>query len=132
MVDPVAILARTAALAYSGTLTGNRAPYIEARYQRMTHPQVGDLVVELTTARREPFDPSCVGWLQDVRDEPVTTEEEWLADGNALPVPLDRYWYLVTLSGEPARWSNCSFISIPDGREEDWLARSTPSFRGGF
>lgn len=102
-------------------------------YQRMTNPEIGDLVVE-TVGMRDPVKVdaqgdarvlTCFGILVDSRTEWSCTDEDWqryreegAADGR--PVPDDArmteeasYVQYGSSAGDICRWVNCSLIALP-------------------
>jgi hypothetical protein len=104
------------------------SPAGRARFDRMQHPQVGDLVVEVSAwlPHRVDVDYVCkgVGYLLAVRDEQVWTDE---AITEALADPADftdedrqitsRVWY-VQYGPAPVdvcRWENADFIAVDLG-----------------
>lgn len=98
---------------HGACLVGNPAPKVAAMYERMKSPQVGDLVLEISTI----WDPERVGTrlgrlLRHVR-EPVYTPEEWGANGGGDdPIPTESIWYIELADGREYRWHNASFIAV--------------------
>lgn len=114
-VDPLAIERQLEVAAYShylATLVGNPAPIVERIGQRLKHPEVGDLVLEVSTI----YDASRVGTrlgrLDRIAQEPVCSAEEWQAGGGSAPVPRETIWYLTLLNGDEYRWRNADFIAV--------------------
>ncbi|HWB34526.1 MAG TPA: hypothetical protein VHA75_00725 [Rugosimonospora sp.] len=107
----------------SACLVGNPAPVVQRMYERITHPQPGDLVVEATTLYRADPDTriKSLGILVEHREEWWTTDEQWEAD-KAEDGTLteddrltDHAWY-VQYGPDPediCRWVNCDFIVLP-------------------
>lgn len=121
------LLAIAGYTAYSNSLVGSQAPKVAEYFERIRNPQAGDLVVETSTIHHEDWNPAALGWLLDIADEPVETEEEhraMLAEGDYWKtknegydaVPLERVWCVEPLDPDapcPFRWHNADFISIP-------------------
>lgn len=95
------LIARLAAEVWDCVLVGHAAPKVQRRFQRMSDPQVGDLVVELSALHHD--DPSRyqgIGYLLGIRYE---------AGGDA--------WY-VQYGPSPedvCRWTNAEFIAVDLG-----------------
>jgi len=107
--------------AYWNTLVGNQCPAVRDYYQRVTHPQPGDLVLEITARNARPIDR--IGRLisvgmenppPEVMSEEDYDEEEW---GRPYPPYQEEVWRIRTLDDREFRWWNARFIVIPDGIE---------------
>jgi hypothetical protein len=101
------------------TLVGHPAPIVARIYERMEHPQPGDLVVETTTAWRPDSEYRGFGILLACRREWCLADADWAAylaenpqDDERL---ADRYWYVQYGPGERdiTRWEDCDFTAIP-------------------
>lgn len=108
----------------SATLVGNPAPLVADMYQRITHPQIGDLVVETAALYRwrKPDDRlKSLGYLLEHRTEWCHTDAEWAAAVAEGPWdeednrPTDHAWYVQYAPNPEAvcRWVNCSFLVLP-------------------
>lgn len=108
---------------YAACLVGNKAPVVQRMYDRITNPQIGDLVTELTTRHRRNYDQlRATGYLIEKREEWCTTDEEWEKDKeewekeyeeDSLTRGTDIAWYIQYGIDSICRWTNCSFIVIP-------------------
>lgn len=80
---------------------------------RVRNPQVGDMVYEesVVYARTKDRFFAGVGKLLKIQSESVRTAEQIAADGYD---PKDTFWYIEGIDGQERRWSNCSFVAIPD------------------
>jgi len=130
-------LAMSGYAAYSNSLSGAQTPAMRAFFERATHPQVGDLVLEITSAwawRRNSSSPGAsLGVLLRRTSEPVITAEA-LAELHAVgeyyrhagetidDIPKEDVIYIRPLDGsfEECRWSNCQFIALRDREEGGW------------
>jgi len=96
---------------------------------RIRNPQIGDLVVEdgARYPRRDPADTRLkgLGYLLGSRVEWSQTDEDhaaWLAedpDAAGYPRSTVGAWY-VQYGSQPdaiCRWTNCSFVVVPIGRD---------------
>jgi hypothetical protein len=125
------LIALNGYMAWSNTLVGNQAPAIAEQFKRSNEPQVGDLVLETSTAfrwmRHENVGPGvALGFLlRDVR-EPIMSREDFdkmhaagdhynAEDETYESLPTERVYYLRPLDNsevEEQRWENASFIRI--------------------
>jgi hypothetical protein len=105
------LLEITAYNLYMATLVGNPAPRVKQLYDRITKPQVGDMVLETSTIWMEDRNGTRMGKLLRVVREPMYTDEEWSEMRE--PIPLDTFWYIELPDGSEFRWYNCGFIAIP-------------------
>lgn len=119
------LISHSGYLAYMNTLVGNATPAIRATFDRMRRPVPGDLVLEITTYNREPWDPGALGYLVRVVDEIVhePTEEDPYEEPFSYE---ERAWYVrpfvPTEDGRAeVRWHNAEFIALPD--RTHWLPR---------
>lgn len=90
----------------SGLLSGNMSPRQREDYDRLSNPEVGDLVVETSSLHR------AIGW------------EDWNSLNRALGVLLEKgrhggqrgaqTWTVLSLSPVPTwtYWENCSFVVV--------------------
>ena len=101
------LLAASAYVAWSNTLCGDPSQVQKAYYERMRKPEIGDLVLEVTTFRRASSSDK-IGRLLSIEDEPYP---DWEDDE---PAPTRKVWTIKTLDGRECRWENCDFIVIPE------------------
>lgn len=122
------------------TLVGDPAPVVARMFDRITHPQPGDLVVESSTLYR-PFDDTVikgVGFLVLERREWWQTDEEYQADIAADAQyadeerTTDHAWYIQygPHAVDICRWTNCSFVVLPRPDEQFDLPIGTPTGNG--
>lgn len=112
-----------ARLLYKTTLVGNPAPIVEDIYKRLSAPQPGDLVVELSVLyTRDPAKRlKGLGILLEKRTEWRDTDEDWAAlvgEGAVYPDDerfTDEAWYVQygPSAEDVCRWTNCTFIAVP-------------------
>lgn len=112
-----------ARLLYKTTLVGNPAPIVEDIYKRLTTPQPGDLVVELSVLYTRDPDKRLkgLGILLEKRTEWHDTDEAWaaaVAEGAVYPDDerfTDEAWYVQygPSAEDVCRWTDCSFIALP-------------------
>lgn len=119
----------------SGAVLVGKAPQcVHDLRKRFEDIQVGDLIVEITTAgmdgRRGPkyFRPAldAVGYLVKVTWEPVVWGDPdfvWDEAVEGKPEPTEKCIYINTLDGREFRWTNASFVSAPT----EWPMRTTPT-----
>lgn len=124
------MMANLAMCLHSATLVGNPAPVVARMYDRISHPQPGDLVVETSRFYRQTLDVEAFGILLAHRDEWAQTDDEYAKDfAENLNGEQDDGWrgvehnvHYVQYGPQPddiCRWVNCSFITIPtDARFE--------------
>lgn len=126
------LMAGTAQAIYTAVLVGNPAPRVAALYERMSEPQPGDLVMELSSRGRrrsgQDVDTTikALGILIAHREEWASTDEEWAAEAAEYghdPVAdraTDHAWYVQygPAAEDVCRWTNCEFLAIPTG--EGW------------
>lgn len=123
-------LAAMAGHLQTASLVGNPAPNTKAVWDRISNPQVGDLVVESTywwPGRNEEHRAQCLGILLAKRAEWACSDEEWArwesedpgAYGGERPIERD-VWYIQYGSGakDICRWVNCTFIALPTNPRE--------------
>ena len=133
LADMAHLIAHSGYLAYRNTLIGGAPPILQETYRRMTNPKVGDLVLEITTYRREPWDPGGLGYLDRVTVEPAMSEEDWDAGEEGAPwseCPTMVVHYLrpfvPTIDGKhEVRWHNAEFIALPTS--PGWIGIGTPT-----
>jgi hypothetical protein len=119
------VIATLAYHLYMATLVGHAASMVNDLRERMTNPQVEDLVV-ISDARSNQI-PEGVGYLVAHRAEWWTTDEQWEADkAESSLADEDRMverdaWY-VQYGPNPAdvcRWVNCLPLAVP-GAGDRW------------
>lgn len=108
-----------ALLLHSACLVGHRAPIVERMWQRITHPEIGDLVMATDHRTR---DYKAFGYLVEARKEWWTTDEEWEKSVAEDPDyydegdrPID-YAYYIQYGSAPVdvcRWTNCTIFMVP-------------------
>ena len=108
----------------STTLVGNPAPIVEEVHHRITHPRIGDLVMEVSAPYRKEVDTrvKSLGILVERRYEWWETDEEFerlKAEDPPSYTEADRMtdeaWY-VQYGPDPkdiCRWTNCEFVALP-------------------
>lgn len=95
-------------------------------YERISHPQRGDLVLVMDSLMRRDDDTKLkgLGILLDHRDEYFQTDEEWQEmlkeekavgyDSSKEPRQTDHFWYIQY--GQDAedicRWTNCTVLTV--------------------
>lgn len=97
--DEIEVLAAVGRTLWQATLIGHPPPMITKLRDRMTNPQPGDLVMEVTRFGR--FDPDSIGRL--IRHEGTEPGDRWVIE------PLSR-------PGEEQGWQNAMFVALPDRR----------------
>lgn len=111
-------LAATAWALYDACLVGNATPSVAARFEWLTHPEPGNLVLEISRRLSSPGD--ALGRLLFIAGIRPQTDEEWVeaeADGRwRLSYRHDDpYWYIDPLDGsQRTAWTNCTFIRVPE------------------
>jgi hypothetical protein len=101
---------------YLSTLVGNPAPRTREIGDRMRAPQVGDLVLEISTIYYADRVAERIGRLVRTEREPMYTAKEWYEDNEAdadEPIPDERVWYIALPDGREYRWTNAAFIAVP-------------------
>lgn len=111
LLELARLVAHSGYLAYTNTLIGGAPPATQACYKRMANPTVGDVVLEVSTYHREPWNPGALGRLVSEGMEP------WSADDDE--AGLEHVWYvkpfMPTEDGSATvRWTNARFIALPD------------------
>lgn len=115
------LLAISVMFAYRNTLVGNPAPAIKRYRERMSNPEPGDLVLEVTNWGAPAVDR--IGRLKsmgmenpppEVVSEDNYDEAEW---GRPYPPYQEQVWRIETLDGREFRWWNANFIVIPESLE---------------
>jgi hypothetical protein len=114
------LIAIGAYTAYSNSLVGNPAPKVREYFERVSHPQVGDVVLEMSTvwrwaahaveAPRKQYPE--LGVLLRVTEEPFPAAEGEEPD----PTVTETVHYIQPLDGSVPeyRWTNARFIQVPD------------------
>lgn len=106
-----------ALLLHSACLVGHRAPVVERMWERITHPEIGDLVMATDHRTRE---HKAFGYLVAERKEWWTTDEEWekivAEDPDYYGDRSIDYAYYIQYGPQPVdvcRWTNCTVIMVP-------------------
>ena len=108
--DLYRLIAVCAYRAYSNSLCGSPSPKLAEYYERHVKPELGDLVLETSSVgRRKDFFDS-IGRLEKIEQEPFIIED-WPEDEET---PMETVHYLKRLDGSEIRWTNASFIKIPE------------------
>lgn len=114
--ETAAALGAAGIAAYRMTLVGHAAPIVEWYRERITHPEPGDLVVEVSSfdgRAARGLAHEAVGTLfwhgtatyRDDVEGPWTEEER---------TGREEFWDVIPLTGgESVRWTNAEFIAIP-------------------
>jgi len=105
--DILEIVAASSYVAWTNVLCGTQNKAQDKYFERMSSPEVGDLVLETTThGRVKAIDR--IGRLLSVTTEPYP---DWEDDE---PAPTRDIWTIETFDGRDFKWENCSFIVIPE------------------
>jgi hypothetical protein len=106
----------------TATLVGDAAPVVKRIYHRLTHPQVGDVVV-VQDSQYMGQDSRIKGFgvLVAERREWWTTDEEWErekaedCDATDADRMTDHGWYVQYGPGakDVCRWTNCTLLAVP-------------------
>jgi hypothetical protein len=115
-VNVARLMEVTAYNLYSACLVGNPAPFVARLYEQMKSPQSGDVVLEVSTIYDESRTGTRLGRLVRVAAEPVFTATEWAEGGGRPdePIPTERVWYIALDGGREFRWTNATFIRVPE------------------
>lgn len=112
----VRMLRWTAHHAYGFTLISG-PPKTKQWFDRLKDPRVGDLVYETTTIHQPQHDMDGIGYLLRVEWEKVAWPNDpefvWDEEAEGEPHPTEKVWYLRTLDGREARWTNAHMIVVP-------------------
>ena len=101
----------------------------------MRSPKVGDMVVEVTTAfmradrgdqERARYDS--FGTLLAIEAEPVHSDSDWerVKDDFDGVRPTEKVYYVATMDGAVARWTNARFVRVPRSYGEWTEAEGNP------
>lgn len=111
-LEPIARLLQHATnTAWSLALQGT--PRSDDAYKHMGNIKPGDMVMETSTAlmqSRPALDG--IGELLRVVQEDVPFDD-WNVDTDG-PIPKERVYYIKTLDGREFRWTNATFVKVPD------------------
>ena len=102
--DLFSVFEATAYNLWMAALQG-RTPATQALYQRMRNPQVGDMVMEITSYRLTKKDRRGTGTLIAIEDN----ENRFL-----------KKWTIQTPGGDTCDWTNADVIAIPTD-VHDWF-----------
>ncbi len=104
--------------AYDAVLCGRPTGIQSALYAFMKDVQPGRLVVEITALGRPDRDPfNSVGELIRIAAEPVVFSDPefvWDEKEEGRPAPTEQIFYIRLLDGTEYRWSNATFICVPE------------------
>jgi len=101
----------------------------------MRSPKVGDMVVEVTTAfmRADKGDQErarhdSFGTLLAIEAEPVHSDSDWerVKDDFDGVRPTEKVYYVATMDGAVARWTNARFVRVPRSYGEWTEAEGNP------
>lgn len=92
--DLARILAVTLDSLWRLALASHATPFGEALFERMSNPQVGDLVLETTSMHRRPWPYESLGVLKAIDDDVWSVQ-------------------VLVLPSNVCKWSNASFIAAP-------------------
>jgi len=89
----------------------------------LSNPQVGDLVMEISTIYSPERDNIRVGRLLRVEAKPLYTDQEWQEQGEVTePIPTEKAYVIESLLDEQEiTWTNANFIKVVESREKDWV-----------
>jgi hypothetical protein len=115
----IRFIACNAYLVYDSCLTGNPSSKVSQRFKKISHPEPGDYVLEISSFDCEYDVGNRVGILIQITQEPIwdwnsMDEETKRLNEYNVPedIPKDKYYYIETLEGKLQRWHNCQFIKI--------------------
>lgn len=112
----VKLLANSAYWAYKNTLWSKPEQSAAEYFERVSHPVIGDMVLEITNWNADILDR--IGLLVSAEQEPPPHMDEASyhpEDWNDRPWPpyLEKVWRIITLDGRDFYWTNAHFIAIP-------------------
>ena len=91
--------------------TNEHQAFFRNMCDRMKEPENGDMVIEVSTFYQKRRAIDTVGFLEDIKMEPIICPEwDEAVDG---PHPKEKFWHLITLDGRPYSWHNANFIAVP-------------------
>lgn len=103
----VELLAISTYRAFSNSLGSSKAQI--GYFERYREAKVGDMAFESSSINRcDPF--TAIGRITKIGYEPREIED-WPDDED---IPEEHVIYLELLDGSEMRWTNCSFIKIPE------------------
>lgn len=133
-MERLATLLRSALYnAYGAVLVGDQKPPTKRYFKRTTSPEVGDLVVEISTihgmrhAGARSLDG--IGFLEEIAREKVdfgNPEFVWDEDAQGKPHPTETVFYIRTFDGRRFRWINATFIAAVTDAGRAALKEQTP------
>lgn len=131
LLDAIDILHVLGSALHSMSL--NSTPMLGRVQAWMRSPKVGDMVVEITTAfmRESDVDRArydSFGTLLAVAHEPFHSDNEWesVKDDFDGVRPTEKVYYVATMDGAIARWTNARFVRVPKSYGEWVEAGGTP------
>lgn len=107
------LLAHSILAIHSACLVGNPAPKVKEMYERMSHPQPGDVVLETGTCWRADWPERALGRLIRIERGPNEFEDTY--------VVASMYFADRAITN----WQNASFIALPID-ETNFLGRRGP------
>jgi hypothetical protein len=100
---------------YSSSLIGGPAISLD-RFNFLSKPRVGDLVMEVSSLHMRSHDEHRIGWLVSDQYEPYGTDQWWeenKADYGEEPRPQERVFTIKRLvGGETSRWTNAMMVRV--------------------
>lgn len=104
----LSLLADNAYQSYRNLFSGNMSINQQEIYDRMSNPEIGDLVLETSSfTRTHPLNR--IGKLISITNEPYDEQDP---DGDH--ISRRDIWTIERLNGEQFRWENCNFIVIAE------------------
>ena len=110
MDDVYKLLACSAYRAYTNVLSGNNSQKQNEYYERYSKPIVGDMVLENSSFGRVESYFESIGRLKAISLEERQIDD-WPEDEEK---PTERVYCIELLDGSEYRWTNASFIKIPE------------------
>lgn len=99
------LLAVNAYMVYSGCIVGNRPPILQYRFDVVSKPQVGDLVVEVSSLLHGRKARAGCGRL-------LAVEQRQAYGGTPGRIPMLDVYVIGNFDGGTSRWKNCQFVKI--------------------
>ena len=109
-MDVYKLLACSAHRAYTNVLSCSNSPKQEEYFKRYSEPVVGDMVLETSSLTRVDSHFESIGRLKSITWEELPFED-WPEDEEK---PTEKVYNIELLDGSQYRWTNASFIKIPE------------------
>ena len=102
-------------IAYTYSLAALLDRSTAQRHRDFDHPNVGQLVMELSTVYIDDLDDVRFGYLVSDQQEPMFTEKEWAEVSDQYECrPTERVFRIRSIrTGAEFRWTNANFIRVP-------------------